>query len=251
MDLGKKILELRKNANLSQEQLAEKLNVTRQTISKWELEDTAPDIKQANKIAKLFNVSLDELLGNDTRDLMMYKITNTEKLASMTIKFLRIIGVLLLIILLSVISTVLYYSFKEDTPANLIYDVPEDEYLIALDIDPNNNYINNVKKGDRLDIYVQILENKTVISKYLENIKVYAVANSNGEYINDETELNIPSKIIVSVSDNNFSILKKISIKLNMRIIPVFNNYELKNEGEIVGSEYIDSYISNGFQEKF
>ena len=36
-----------------------------------------------------------------------------------------------------------------------------------------------------------------------------------------------------------------------MRIIPVFNNYELKNEGEIVGSEYIDSYISNGFQEKF
>ena len=87
MDLGKKILELRKNANLSQEQLAEKLNVTRQTISKWELEDTAPDIKQANKIAKLFNVSLDELLGNDTRDLMMYKITNTEKLASMTINF--------------------------------------------------------------------------------------------------------------------------------------------------------------------
>lgn len=37
MELGNKILELRKQKNLSQEQLAEKLNVTRQTISKWEL----------------------------------------------------------------------------------------------------------------------------------------------------------------------------------------------------------------------
>lgn len=36
MDLGKKIIEMRKNAKLSQEQLAEKLNVTRQTISNWE-----------------------------------------------------------------------------------------------------------------------------------------------------------------------------------------------------------------------
>ena len=54
MDLGKKILELRKKENLSQEQLAEKMNVTRQTISKWELNETTPDIKQAKELSKLF-----------------------------------------------------------------------------------------------------------------------------------------------------------------------------------------------------
>ena len=44
MELGKQIYELRKKANLSQEQLAEKVGVSRQTISKWELAETAPDI---------------------------------------------------------------------------------------------------------------------------------------------------------------------------------------------------------------
>ena len=44
MDLGNKIMTLRKKNNLSQEDLAEKVGVTRQTISKWELEETTPDI---------------------------------------------------------------------------------------------------------------------------------------------------------------------------------------------------------------
>ena len=44
MSLGNQIHELRKKNNLSQEQLAEKVGVARQTISKWELGETAPDI---------------------------------------------------------------------------------------------------------------------------------------------------------------------------------------------------------------
>ena len=57
MDLGKKILELRKKENLSQEQLAEKMNVTRQTISKWELNETKPDIKQAKELSAILGES--------------------------------------------------------------------------------------------------------------------------------------------------------------------------------------------------
>ena len=44
MNLGNKIMTLRKKNNMSQEELAEKVGVTRQTISKWELEETSPDI---------------------------------------------------------------------------------------------------------------------------------------------------------------------------------------------------------------
>ena len=56
MEIGNKILELRKKNNLSQEALAEKIGVSRQTISKWELGGTSPDIKQAKELSKVFNV---------------------------------------------------------------------------------------------------------------------------------------------------------------------------------------------------
>ena len=59
MNLGNKIMTLRKKNNLSQEDLAEKVGVTRQTISKWELEETTPDINQARKLSMIFNISLD------------------------------------------------------------------------------------------------------------------------------------------------------------------------------------------------
>ena len=53
MEIGNKISELRKKNNLSQEALAEKIGVTRQTISKWELGETSPDIKQATLCTRL------------------------------------------------------------------------------------------------------------------------------------------------------------------------------------------------------
>ena len=86
MELGNKILELRKKENLSQEQLAEKLDVTRQTISKWELNETTPDIKQAKELSKIFKVSLDELTDNDIKNIMEEKISNTEKLAGLVLR---------------------------------------------------------------------------------------------------------------------------------------------------------------------
>lgn len=97
MNLGNKIANLRKNNNLSQEELAEQIGVTRQTISKWELEETTPDIKQAKELSTIFNVSLDELTNNDINNVLIKKISNTEKLAEITIKIIKAIGILLLI----------------------------------------------------------------------------------------------------------------------------------------------------------
>ena len=105
MEIGNKILELRKKNNLSQEQLAEKMKVARQTISKWELGETSPDIKQAKELSKIFNVSLDELVDNDIKDLVIEKVSNTEKLAGMILKIIKIfliiipIGIVLIFLL--------------------------------------------------------------------------------------------------------------------------------------------------------
>ena len=112
MDLGHKILQLRKNSNLSQEQLAEKMNVTRQTISKWELNETTPDIRQAKEISKLFKTSLDELTNNDIKDIFVEKVSNTEKMAGLVLKEIKLLGIIFLVILvIDIISLVLFFCF--------------------------------------------------------------------------------------------------------------------------------------------
>ena len=113
MDLGKKILELRKKENLSQEQLAEKMNVTRQTISKWELNETTPDIKQAKELSRLFKIGLDELTENDMTTLVMQKVSNTEKLAGLVLKVSKWLGVCFLITLvIDIISFIIFMFIK-------------------------------------------------------------------------------------------------------------------------------------------
>ena len=61
MTIGKNIAELRKNSGMTQEQLAETLGVSAQTISKWENEVTMPDIMLLPVIAGCFNITIDEL----------------------------------------------------------------------------------------------------------------------------------------------------------------------------------------------
>ena len=60
--LGEKIRDLRKRDGLSQEEVAEKLNVSRQMISKYELGETLPDLEKLEELTKLFEGSYDDLL---------------------------------------------------------------------------------------------------------------------------------------------------------------------------------------------
>ena len=62
MKFSEKLENLRKSKGMSQEALAQKLNVTRQTVSKWELDQTTPDMNKLIEISKIFEISLDELL---------------------------------------------------------------------------------------------------------------------------------------------------------------------------------------------
>lgn len=66
MSLGNSLFNARKKSGLSQEDVAEKLGVSRQTISKWELNETLPDIWQSKHLSNLYHVTLDELIDFDT-----------------------------------------------------------------------------------------------------------------------------------------------------------------------------------------
>lgn len=65
MSLGSSLYHARKKSGLSQEKVAEKLGVSRQTISKWETDETLPDIRQSKALAVLYQMTLDELIEYD------------------------------------------------------------------------------------------------------------------------------------------------------------------------------------------
>ena len=65
MIIGKKITELRKKYNLTQESLAEKIGVTRQTLSNWESNITSPDLNQASLLCKELKININDLIDNN------------------------------------------------------------------------------------------------------------------------------------------------------------------------------------------
>ena len=95
MEIGKKLKAARSKANLTQEQVAEKLFVSRQTISNWENERSYPDIVSVIKLSDLYSISLDELLKGDRR-MMEHLETSTNVVKSNK----RLIGAILINIIL-------------------------------------------------------------------------------------------------------------------------------------------------------
>ena len=89
------------------------MGVTRQTISKWELAETAPDLKQAKQLSKIFKVSLDELTDNDVKNILMEKVSNTEKLASIVIKIIKYLGIaFLFLLIIDLITFIIFVIIK-------------------------------------------------------------------------------------------------------------------------------------------
>lgn len=76
MKIGQSLFSARKKAGLSQEQVAEKLNISRQTISKWESDETLPNICQFKDLANLYNVSIDELYDYDKEYIEIQNMIN-------------------------------------------------------------------------------------------------------------------------------------------------------------------------------
>ena len=89
MEIGKKLKEARLNRDLTQEVIAEKLNVSRQTISNWENEKSYPDIISVIELSNLYSISLDDLLKGD--DAMMEHLQESTNVVKSNQKLLRAI----------------------------------------------------------------------------------------------------------------------------------------------------------------
>lgn len=102
MEFHKNLYELRKQKGFSQEELAEKINVSRQTISKWEIGSSTPEMEKLIMLSEVFEISLDQLvLGNETLSdrLIIKKGTkNTVKICMIVLSVVFIIDFLSMVI---------------------------------------------------------------------------------------------------------------------------------------------------------
>ena len=123
MEFNNKLYELRKQKGFSQEELANRLNVSRQTISKWEVGDSTPDMEKLVAISDLFEVSLDELvkgeepkLAEPSEQIVKSELYSDIKEQVLTVdnkkkakKGIKIAGIILgIFVLIDVISFVIY-----------------------------------------------------------------------------------------------------------------------------------------------
>ena len=100
MDLNEKLFELRKKNNWSQEELAEKLDVSRQTVSKWESSKSIPELDKLVKLSEIYGISLDELIKDKFQEKAVF---NKKKIR---INWKKI---LIIIVILAFITGLLYY----------------------------------------------------------------------------------------------------------------------------------------------
>lgn len=187
MRLGEKVCDLRKKQGLSQEQLGEKINVTRQTISNWELGETSPNPEQLKLISKELKISIDELLDNEIHSTVDGKVSNTEKLAGLVLKILKWLGIVFIVFLIiDVIALILFTyirSNKGGVDVNMTQEgelkcsIKEKDYIISVGSD---GYFNCSNCSKELQIE---LKNNYVdfgnIEKTLDNIMLY-FENNNG-----------------------------------------------------------------------
>jgi len=113
MEFNNKLYELRKQKGLSQEELANRLNVSRQTVSKWEVGESSPDMEKLVAISEFFDISLDELVLDKVvkkEDIKEHVLTEDNKKKAK--KGLKIAGVVLgVLLLIDLVSMIIYFAF--------------------------------------------------------------------------------------------------------------------------------------------
>lgn len=79
MSLGERLISFRKKLNLSQEEVAEKLGVTRQTVSKWETDQSTPDFDKIVPICELYSISTNELINGEVEEIKSVDVVDNNK----------------------------------------------------------------------------------------------------------------------------------------------------------------------------
>lgn len=144
MELGKQIKNCRQEANLSQEELAERVYVSRQTISNWENDKSYPDVNSLVLLSEVFHISLDKLIKGDI-DRMREEIKKEE--VTKLNQYGTILTVLFVVMLVSIVPLVQWLGFLGYIPWGIIFAVT---MYFALKVE-------KIKKDNDIQTYKEIV----------------------------------------------------------------------------------------------
>ena len=168
MKFNEKLIELRKKEGLSQEELGYKLNVTRQTVSKWELGQTTPEMDKLVEMSKIFNISVDELV-NDNETVEQNTIIEDKKIGNASskekiVKYI-IIGVICIAIIYLVIVVFVgrFVGQKISTISNIIESTPDI-------VDEGTNWVSTTLDNFNSIYHNEISEDEDELIKHSYNI---------------------------------------------------------------------------------
>ena len=186
MKFSEKLMSLRKSKGWSQDEFADKIGVTRQTVSKWELDKTVPDMNKLIEMSKVFEVSLDELADN-VEIAKSRKITDERSLEKRNTMISVKLFVVSLIVAL-ILCGVGYYrqnraaSINEERRQQAYEQSQANLEQAKTRYDEVNQEIEKVSAQiDDLDLEINSLEN--------EKIKIFQKAGLNDKYYAKDEEI--------------------------------------------------------------
>ena len=259
--LSDNIRKYRKLNRMSQDELAEKLEVTRQSISLWETGQTQPSLDNIVALTKLFNISTDDLLSNnETEDVIVdANLTNGKTTKKKVPFWLIIISVVLILSLVA--STLLLkngvFSFKKSnttssTTSQLITSnnthnelenstvgVPTNTSSVKNELDNNNSSSNSAQSNNK--------NNSNNQSSNSSSSKDNSGSASNNSASNNDALENIDNGVLKKVTTQNMSVPE------NMKLLGTNNAKEennTKNIKAVVGLYQLDGDVVNWTTEK-
>ena len=231
MNFASNLQKLRKRENMSQEVLAEKLDVTRQSVSKWESGASYPEMDKLISICKIFNVDMDTLVNGDvdekkdtnkeatinTKDLLDKFNTLMKKIVCLfeSMSFKEIIEFLVTVFLLIII--ILIGTIPKDIIENLIGDGLL--YDIAY-VGPALNTIFTFIVDILYSVFSIVIFIYVLKIKYLDRIKIKE--DTDKEIVAKEKEKRVEEVERVIIKDNNSNSLTRTLAKIIIYIIKFF-----------------------------
>ena len=234
MNFSDNLIKLRKGKGWSQEELADKLGLSRQAISKWEVGTSKPDIDNVIKISKLFEISIDELVNNEivkTEAISIYVNKNNKR--DRVLKWLRLLMIVLVIIYVVYVIYKFVMLFRI-TQAELQYKDLNNYHYVITKYDENGlkekeecwykdgvsktvntiyQYENNIDKVTCIDCNIG---NGYILDDNLNRVEIEDFNEINKEILANQFYYNLPVdvrkdnkswKIITSVVDFDMNIM--------------------------------------------
>jgi len=258
-----KLIKLRKRTGLSQEELGEKLNVTRQTVSKWELGQSKPETDKLLEISKLFNIDFNVLIDDNTKienDMIVSHFSNDDlKPRKWLLVLLIIVAIIIVIILGNKFITIISNQSNNSLFDKINDDNNFDENFNNLKDNINKEIFNQkfltnigkVNGSSVSELFDKVINNNKTNTDYVISIKYNELTTSDYneiENIKKDLKLNDDYDITAEYDENGYINAFSIKKEKNSNDAKFFNFFYEAHNGTnngIVIKNILDNVVTN------